>query len=436
MVKSLIFSSLLAATGLLWADSAEGHLQAAEKLLRRGRVRDAREELLVAQRLAPQRNDVAQLLASLETGAAPLTGSAATLDLSASAGADAAPTPEAGVRSKVEAALAQARSAYRESDLKGAAEAWRRALQLQDGEREASEGLERLEREAYHRDADQPFDSSVSDLYDAAMREARKGRLVEAKRKLEEAQTLNPMQPQVKAELAELAGGAQQQQAGRDAEQWVLEGRRALKEKDWAKAGKAFQEALKQAPNMNAAREGLAEVRAQGAAQAGKALQDGQGALDQGRWEEAERQFSLALALDPESEEAQEGRRAAQQRAVRAQNVASQRHEADRLYNAGVDAWGQGDLGLAASRFREVLKLVPGDPEAQKALAAVRRKLDERVEKDRGDAQRLVEEGRNLEAHGAPEEALKRYQRALAKDPSQNEAAAGQQRLLAEIKAP
>jgi tetratricopeptide (TPR) repeat protein len=410
----------------------------AQKLMRRGRLKDAKVELLVAQRIAPQREDVAQLLASLDPASEGVVAQASSVTPSAApATASAAVAAEdTGVSARVEAALAQGRAAYRESDLKGAAEAWHRALQLRSSEKDAAEGLGRLDRELYHRDADQPFDQSVFDLYDAGMREARKGRLVEAKRKLDEALALNPTQPQVKAALAGLAPGAQQQQAGRDAEQWVVEGQTALKDNDWAKAGTAFQQALKQAPSLGAAREGLAEVRARGSVQAQKALKAGQEALAQSLWDEAEKQFSLALAVDPELAEAQSGKQAALQKAVQAKSSASQRREADRLYNAGVEAWGSGDLGLAASRFRDVLKLAPEDAEAQKALAAVRKKLDERVEKDRADAVRLVEEGRTLETRGAPEEALKRYQRALAKDPAQAEAAQAQTRLLAEMKAP
>ena len=421
MLKVCLFV-LLSVAGTAWGGSVEIHVQAAEKLMRKGRLKDARVELLVARRLAPKREDVAQLLASLDAGT--LTSTAA-LD-----------APAAKVPSQVETALAQGRAAYRESDLKGATEAWRRALQLQPGEKEATEGLARLEQEAYHKDADQPFDQSVADLYDACLREARKGRLVEAKRKLDDALALNPMQPQVKALRQSLAEGAQDQQANLDAEEWVHSGQSALKEGDWGKAGAAFQQALKQAPSLGAAKEGLALVKARSGEQAQKALRSGQKALDEGRWDDAEKQFSLAVAMDPELLAAQAGKQAALQRSSQAKNQASQRREADKLYNAGVEAWSAGDLGLAASRFRDVLKIDEKDPEALKALQAVRRKLDERADKDRLDASRLVEEGRTLETRGAPEEALKRYERALTKDPGQAEAAKAKERLLAELKAP
>ena len=424
LLKRCLLGTALLLPVLGWASSAEEHVRIAQKLMRRGRMKDAKVELLVAQKLAPQREDVKQWLAQLE-------GSTPTAEVSAESG-----TAEAGTASQLEAALAQARAAYRESDLKGAAEAWHRAMLLAPQDKEAAEGLARLEHEAYHRDADQPFDQSVADLYDAGLREARKGRLVEAKAKLDQALALNPTQPQVKDALANLTPGALEQQAGRDAEQWVLDGQSALKGEDWAKAGHAFQEALKQAPSLNAAKAGLAIVKARGSEQAKRAMAAGQQALDQGRWDDAERQFSLALALDPDQEGAVEGKQAALNKAAKAKSRAQQSQEADKLYNAGVEAWSAGDLGLAASRFRDVLKLAPDDAEAQKALMAVRRKLDERAEKDRLDAVHLVEEARNLENRGAPEEALKRYERALVKDPSQGEAAKGKERLLAALKAP
>lgn len=424
-VKLGVLATALLIPWMAWSASAEEHVRTAQKLMRRGRMKDAKVELLVAQKLAPQRQDVAQWLAQLEGS----TPTAATVD-------ETSPVAEAGTAHKLETSLAQARTAYRESDLKAATEAWRRALLLAPADKEATEGLARVEREAYHRDSDQPFDQSVADLYDAGMREARKGRLVEAKAKLDQALALNPMQAQVKDALAALAPAAQEQQAGRDAEQWVLDGQAALKAEDWAKAGKAFQEALKQAPNLSAAQSGLAVVKARGAAQAKRAMDAGRAALDEARWDDAERQFSLALALNPEQEGAVEGKQAALNRAAKAKNRAQQSQEADKLYNAGVEAWSAGDLGLAASRFRDVLKISPEDAEAQKALVAVRRKLDERAEKDRLDAVHLVEEARNLESRGAPEEALRRYERALAKDPSQSEAAKAKERLLAELKAP
>lgn len=419
-----LMTALILIPVLAWAGGAEDHVRVAQKLMRRGRLKDARVELLVAQKLAPQREDVKQWLAQLDA-----TSATAQVSMESTAA-------EAGTASQLEAALAQARAAYRESDLKAATEAWRRALLVDPQDKEAGEGLARLGHEAYHRDADQPFDQSVADLYDAGLREARKGRLVEAKAKLDQALALNPTQPQVKDALAGLAPGALEQQAGRDAEQWVLDGQAALKAGDWATAGHAFQEALKQAPHLNAAKTGLAVVKARGSEQAKRAMDAGRQALDQGRWDDAGRQFSLALALDPEQEGAAEGKQAALNKAAKAKSRAQQSQEADRCYNAGVEAWSAGDLGLAASRFRDVLKLAPDDAEASQALNAVRRKLDERAEKDRTDAIHLVEEARNLENRGAPEEALKRYERALAKDPGQGEAAKAKERLLAELKAP
>jgi tetratricopeptide (TPR) repeat protein len=417
----LLLLSLMAAGAALQAGPVERHLQAADKLMRRGRLQDARLELEVAQRLAPQREDVRQRLEGLSGGAA--------------APAAASPTV-GGEEARVEAALAQARAAYRDSDLKGAVEGWRRALQLRPGEKEAEAGLARLEAEAYHRDADQPFDQSVADLYEAALRESRKGRLLEARRKLEDALALNPTQPQVKAALAGLETGAQQQQEHQDAEALVLAGRQALKDHDLAAAGRAFQQALVQAPTLVSAQQGLAEVRTLGGKEARAALKKGQQALDQGDWTEAEAQFNLAQALDPVLEDARSGLQAARAKSKKARNAAEQRREADRLYNAGVEAWSAGDLGAAAGHFREVLRVDPQDAEATAALQAVRRKLDERAEKDRLDAVRLLEEGRTLEGRGAPEQALERYGRALAKDPALAEAGQAVKRLQGELQAP
>ncbi|HTB33865.1 MAG TPA: hypothetical protein VK842_03315, partial [bacterium] len=170
----------LAAAPVLLAASASGlaqaHADQAARLAKAGRTQDACAELEAALQADPGRADLQQCLAQLR-GAIPQPGtpSAAAEPVTGSAGLNVA------------GCLAQARDAYRQSDLGGAELAWRQALVLKPGLAEAQEGLARLQREAYHHDADQPFDQSVGDLYDAALREMRKGRLVEARQKLDNA---------------------------------------------------------------------------------------------------------------------------------------------------------------------------------------------------------------------------------------------------------
>lgn len=420
----ILLAACLWATAELAAGRADAHVRTAQQLLRRGRERDARLELETALALDPQRADVRELLQGL---GAPQSASPATQS-------QAAPQADSGLAARLEGPLARAASAYKDSDLKAAAAAWNEVLLLDPAQAEAREGLQRLEREAYAFDADQPFDKAVADLYHEGLREARKGRLVEARRKLDEAKALNPAQPQVLAALARVAEGAQTQQSGRDAESLVLEGQRRLAEGEDAKAAAAFSAALAASPGLRAAESGLAQVRERNAAKVGAAAEQGSAALQAQDWAGAAQRFEYALSLDPSHSAAKQGLEQARAQQQSRRSAASQRREADRLYNAGVDAWQAGDLALAATRFREALGVSPQDAEASKALFAVRKKLEERADKDRADAGRLLEEGRTLEERGALDEALRRYQRALAKDPGLSEALQASQSLEKRLK--
>lgn len=412
MKRSLVLLCL--SSSLFALGAADQHLSTAEKLLRRGREKDARLELQAALAIEPGRADAAELLASLDGKAAPAPASATP---------QAAAPLDAGVQARVEEPLARARSAYKESDLKAATAAYRAVLQLQPEQADALAGLKRLDEEAYVRDADQPFDKAVSDLYDQGLREMRKGRLVEARAKLEEARALNPAQPQLLRALAWVANGADEQQSGRDAESLVLEGQRRFAEGEDAKAAAAFSAALTASPGLQAAAKGLELVGARNLDKVEAALVKARAAVADKDWARAQQSFELALALDPAQAEAKQGLSLVKAQEAGQANAAAQRREADRLYNAGVEAWQAGDLALAATQFRETLAVSPEDKEAAQALAAVRKKLDERADKDRSDAARLLAEGRGLEDKGALDEALRRYERALAKDPALAEAA-------------
>ena len=422
--------SLLAPLGA-GADLAQPHVDLALRLMRKGRLRDARLELDTAKALAPDRPDIRELIVSLEqpNAAAPVSGSAAAI-----APADPRVPAQAGLGARLEAPLARAREAYRLSDLKAAAAAWREVLALVPTQDEAVAGLKRMDQEAYKRDADQPFDQSVADLYDAGLREMRKGRLLEARHKLEDAKALNPAQAQVLRALGMVAAGAADQKQGRDAESLVLDGQRFAADGEDAKAAAAFAAALQASPGLQAAEQGLTLVQGRNSAKVQAACAKGAAALQRKDWDAAEQAYSLALSLDPRHQGAKDGHEQAKAHLADQRGLASRRRDADRLYNSGVEAWQGGDLAMAASRFRETLTVAPDDVEATKALQAVRRKLDERAGKDRTDAAALLAEGRTLEQRGALDEALQRYGRAFAKDPGLAEAAEAKSSLEKKVK--
>jgi Tfp pilus assembly protein PilF len=394
------------------AGVAQAHADLSDRLAKAGRLQDACAELDAALQADPGRPDWAQRLASLRGSAHPGASNAPTAaPLSGSAAVNVADC------------LAQAREAYRQSDLAGAELAWRQALSLKPGLAEAEEGLARLQREAYHHDPDQPFDQSVGDLYDAALREMRKGRLVEARQKLENARALNPVQAQVLQAMGWIQGQASVQQQSRDAQSLLAEGQRRLADGSDAKAAAAFSAALQAQPDLAEARKGLEEIRKRNSDKVQAALAQGRAAVAKKDWAAADKAYSLALSLAPEDADAKAGQSQASAELENARQAAARRKAADLSYNNGVEAWQAGDLGAAAVDFRETLRADPQDQEAAKALASVQAKLEASVDQDRAKARGLLAEGRRLETEGALEEALKRYQRAAAADPGLTPAA-------------
>jgi hypothetical protein len=412
-------AALVLALGLapcLLSASASGmagaHAEMADRLAKAGRIQDACAELDAALQADPGRTDLAQRLAELRGGARPSTPSAA------------AATPLSGSAAvNVADCLAQAREAYRQSDLAGAELAWRQALALKPGLVEAEEGLQRLQREAYHHDPDQPFDQSVGDLYDAALREMRKGRLVEARQKLENARSLNPVQGQVLQAMGWIQGQASVQQQSRDAQSYLAEGQRRLADGSDIKAAAAFSAALQAQPDLAEARQGLDLVRKRNHDKVQAALAQGRAAAAKKDWAAADKAYGLALSLAPEDAEAKAGQSQADGELEDARQAAARRKAADQSYNNGVEAWQAGDLGAAAVDFRETLRVDPQDQEAAKALASVQAKLEASSDQDRAKARSLLAEGRRLETEGALDEALKRYQRSAAADPGLTPAA-------------
>ena len=416
-----VFAVVALALGLWMAPSsltasaagmAQTRADLAERLAKAGRTLDACAELEAALQADPSRADLAQRLVDLRGRARPATATAA------------AATPLSGSAAvNVADCLAQAREAYRQSDLAGAELAWRQALALKPGLAEAEEGLARLQREAYHHDPDQPFDQSVGDLYDAALREMRKGRQVEARQKLENARSLNPVQAQVLQAMGWIQGQASVQQQSRDAQSYLAEGQRRLADGSDAKAAAAFSAALQAQPDLAEARRGLEEIRKRNNDKVQAALAQGRAAVAKKDWAAADRAYSLALSLAPEDADAKAGQSQAGGELENARQAAVRRKAADQAYNNGVEAWQAGDLGAAAVDFRDTLRVDPQDKEAAKALASVQAKLEASSDQDRARARSLLAEGRKLETQGALDEALKRYQRAAAADPGLTPAA-------------
>ncbi len=423
LVVSLgIFLSMSSGLSASVTDMAERRYQKGLKLIEAGRQSDALRELEAALRLDPEREDLRQALARVQ-GVEAVPPEAPSLDA----------LTEGAPLNRVESSLVEAKAAYVRDDSDAAADAWRRALNLDASNAAAQGGLARLEAERYQFEKDQPFDSAVAELYHTALREARRGRYVEAKVKLDEALSLNPGQANVKSLLAALEDQSRQQSEVRAAEAALRDAAKALErgenlrcralieEARSLKAGaldlSRLERALRQASSGEV--ESLV-LKAQKQKKAGQPLL----ALLSAR---------RALALAPDNETARKLEKSLAARSQADEDEVRIKAQADLAFNQGVKAWSAGDLAAAAAGFRRALEIKPGDAEAAKALEKVRLRLDRQISDSQSEAQGLLAKGRELEAQGRLEQARQAYAKAAERDPSLFQAKTEAQRLTSEM---
>jgi tetratricopeptide (TPR) repeat protein len=396
MRRALLMLLLGLCLGLAAASGpAEDHLKLARALLAKGRRVDAAEEYRVALRLAPGDAEASSALASLQAGGVP-----------------AAPS-----QSRCLAELADGQAAYRESQLDLAEASFRQALAVDPASTEALGWLERVKGERFQHDADQPFDSAVADIYEAALKLARQGRADDAAQKLGEALKLNPAQPQVLAQMERLKGQAAEQRKARSAAELCQRGAKALAGGDLAEAFSDYQQALAAAPGDAEARAGLGTVRAQAQPLALARCQAGSLALAEGRPEAALIAFRQAADLDPESEQARQGLQKARGLAQAQERSAAQGQSLKALLGQGRQALAAEDADQAERSFSKALALSPDSAEASRGLEKARQLLNARKGQDRQAAAELLAQAGRLEEQGALEEALATARKALARDP-------------------
>jgi len=398
--------SLVAAAG-----PAEEHLKLARALMAKGRRLDAAEEYRVALRLAPEDTEAADALSSLQAGGVP-----------------AAPS-----HSRALAELADGQAAYRESRLDLAEISFRQALAVDPGSSEAKDWLARLQAERFQHDADQPFDSAVADIFEAALKLARQGRADDAVQKLGEALKLNPGQPQVLGQMERLKGQAADQRKARSASELCQRGAKALAAGDLAEAFASYQQALAAAPKDPVARQGLEAVRGKAQPLALARCQAGSEALVQGRPEAALIAFRQAADLDPELEQARQGLQKARSLAEGQERSLAQGQDLKALLGKGRQALAAEDADQAERCFSKALALSPDSSEASRGLEKARQMLKGRKSQDRQAAAELSAQAGRLEEQGALEEALALAQKALARDPQCAEARELAERLKPQV---
>jgi tetratricopeptide (TPR) repeat protein len=396
MKRALLLICLMPALGLAAASGpAEDHLRLARALLAKGRRLDAAEEYRVALRLAPDDTEASTALASLQAGGVPTAPS----------------------HSRALAELADGQAAYRESRLDLADISFRQALAVDPSSAEAEDWLAKVQSERFQHDADQPFDSAVADIFEAALKLARQGRADDAVQKLCEALKLNPSQPQVLEQMERLKGQASEQRKARSAAELCQRGAKAMAAGDLVEAFSDYQQAVAAAPKDPVARGGLDAVRGKAQPLALARCKAGSQALAQGKPEAALIAFRQAADLDPELEQARQGLQRARSLAEGQERSQAQGQDLKALLGQGRQALAAEDADQAERSFSKALALEPGSAEASRGLEKARQMIKGRQSQDRQAAAELMAQASRLEEQGALEEALALAQKALARDP-------------------
>jgi len=139
--------------------------------------------------------------------------------------------------------------------------------------------------------------------------------------------------------------------------------------------------------------------------------------LAEGRPEAALIAFRQAADLDPESEQARQGLQKARGLAQAQERSAAQGQSLKALLGQGRQALAAEDADQAERSFSKALALSPDSAEASRGLEKARQLLNARKGQDRQAAAELLAQAGRLEEQGALEEALATARKALARDP-------------------
>lgn len=289
----------------------------------------ARAQLEVAQRASAESalKEARDAYARGELGAAvALFEKAASLDPSNSDAAKGLKEARAGIEKDIREKTPAVRTALAKGDLSGAKELCGRIVRAYPGNSQAAE----LEKEVAGR-----VDAEVGSLRAKAKDAVQRDALEEASGWYGKIIALDPADDAAGKSLAQAQGRIQDERAKAKA---------ALDEGRLAAARKSYERLLKYLPGDLSARKGLDDTIARIAAE-------------------------NARILESEAARASQERQAAQ--------PAASEEEIRRLYLEGVEHYTKGELREAVAKWREVLKLDPGNEKAAGSLAKVEEKIKE-----------------------------------------------------------
>ncbi|RKZ26212.1 hypothetical protein DRQ20_03490 [bacterium] len=131
--------------------------------------------------------------------------------------------------------------------------------------------------------------------------------------------------------------------------------------------------------------------------------------MREGRLEESEKAFDMALIWDPDYEEAR-------RKLEEVRSILKER-KVNRIINEGIDYYKKGDYFNAIDAFSRALGLDPQNPLALKWFDATTRAMTER-RREKGRVGRYIEEGMNYYKKGDYEKAISSWRKGLKIDPA------------------
>ncbi|MBY0527819.1 MAG: tetratricopeptide repeat protein [Gemmataceae bacterium] len=200
--------------------------------------------------------------------------------------------------------------------------------------------------------------------------------------------------------------------------QHMVDGETALRAKRFVEAVKAFEEALKVVPNDKAALAGLKQAQAgiQDVRQAefDKNMREGNAALKARKFVEAIKEFEEALKISPGDKTALAGIKQAQTAMQEARQA-----EFDKNMRDGNAAMKARKFAEAIREFEEALKIIPGD---KTALAAIKQAQTAIEQAKQADYEKHMRDGNAAMKLKKFAEAIKEFEEALKVKPNDKEA--------------
>ncbi len=395
--------------------AADRHAALGDEYYRRHRVRDAIAEWRLALELDPGRAGLVRRIEAAEQGRDP-EAAAAALDPAR------------------ERALRLAELDYRHSRVREAEAAWQETLRLYPDDPAARTGLRRLSEEHFRSDPEHPYDQLTRTLYQDGLAAYRLADWIGAEAKLAEAQKLAPAHPQVADFLGRTRERLARQRDQDHARDLTDRAQEAERSGDWARAHRAWREALRLEPPAPGAADGLSRTTRALEVLTTAHLAEARQAEAEARTVEALDAYARVLEMEPDQAIALAGiERLRAREAARNAETKARRTAQDR-YQDGVAAYRKGDLDTAARELTAAAAAQPRDAALQAEAARVQRLAAAAAEQAGRKASARYADGLAAYQRGDLDAARAAWRETLELDPGHGKARANLRRLEQELR--